>query len=157
MPTGLTEEQYQRVLAILWEGKEISALQSAVELHQLAWNWNWDDSRDVPGQIIRHPLCDRSTALLIYWRAGPRWFYQFATRDEVAAKADWGLDDYDLIKEIEKRYLAGVYTQAGIAFDPSNENGYNWTTSYKDLESKQTIPEMLKMPSPGRVLDRAAF
>jgi hypothetical protein len=156
--TGLTDDQYQRVRAIVRGDRDgIDTLQTAVELHQLAWNWNWDDLQDVPRQIIRHPLCDRGTALLIYWRAAPRWYYQFANRDEVASKHAWSLPHYDLVKEIEERYVAGGYSQGEIAFDPSNDEGIDWIAEYEDEESKQLIPDIMNEPSPGRRLDRGHF
>jgi hypothetical protein len=156
--TGLTDDQYERVRAIVRGDRDgIDTLQTAVELHQLAWNWNWDDSQNIPLQIVRHPLCDRGTALLIYWYAGPRWYYQFANRDEVAAKKAWSLPHYDLVKEIEERYIVGGYAQGEIAFDPSNDEGIDWIAEYEDEESKQVIPEIMKEPSPGRRLDRGRF
>jgi len=56
---------------------------SPEEWHQVACNWNWDDGADELRWIIQQPTCDRGTALLVYWHGGPRYYAQYATRDEV--------------------------------------------------------------------------
>src|SRR5712691_6236599 len=43
------------------------------EWHQVAWNWNWDSGVEALQWIIRQPMCDRGTALLVYWMGGPRY------------------------------------------------------------------------------------
>jgi hypothetical protein len=81
---------------------------SPEEWYRVAWNWSWDNGLDELRWIIRQPTCDRGTALLVYWGTGPRYFAEYATRDEVP----WHeLEGYDLAMEVERRYLAGAYTR----------------------------------------------
>jgi Domain of unknown function (DUF4274) len=117
--------------------------------HQVAWHWNWDSGVEPLQWIIRQDTCDRGTALLIYWKGGPRYLAQYAERGEVP---EYTVEDYDLVREIEAAYLAGRYTQTQIAFDPQNDLGYDWTAEYVDQPSRHPIPERMYMTTPGRQL-----
>src|SRR5690349_14309970 len=89
--TGLNQNQYELLAKIFWPEEEnerswkklFRQITSPEELHQLAWNYNWDDGIEIPFWVIRQSFCDRGTALLLYWRASPRWFYQYSSRNEV--------------------------------------------------------------------------
>jgi uncharacterized protein DUF4274 len=115
--------------------------------HQVAWSWNWDAGEEPLLWIIRQPNCDRGTALLIYWYAGPRYLAQYASRDEVPS---YEVEGYDLVMEIEAAYLAGRYANVQIAFDPHDDRGYDWTAEYADKPYRRQIPEHMYMASPGR-------
>lgn len=159
--TGLTKEQYQRILDIFWEDDATYQwLDSTVELHQFAWSYNWDDGPEIPLWIIRHPHCDRATALLIYWRASPHWYAQYASREDVDDPdygPHWDLLTYDLIREIEERYVSGSYTSQTIHFDPTNFEGYDMTEDRYGLEAKREIPQIMYEPTPGIKLKKAHF
>lgn len=119
--------------------------------HQVAWSWNWDAGTEPLQWIIRQPNCDRGTALLIYWHAGPRWMAQYASRDEAPSYQHEG---YDLIMEIEAAYLAGRYTNTQISFDPRDDLGYDWTAEYADQPYRRPIPQQMYFASPGRKVAR---
>jgi len=187
---ALTEEEKFRVQQIFDGNEEITALTNSVELHQFAWNYNWgDDNWVYLNWIVRNPLCDKGTALLLYWKHVPRWYYGKYGRWERERKSDrtqfyaewadfrknysqafakreefekyYGKEyvkkPYDLLKEIEEKYLDGFYTLQNISFDPTNDNGYNWTNDYNDMELKQEIPAEMKIASPGSVPIREYF
>jgi hypothetical protein len=130
---------------------------SPEEWHQVAWSWNWDNGVEELRWIIRQPTCDRGTALLVYWYGGPRYFAQYASRDEVP---EYQLEEYDLVMEIERRYLAGAYLRQEIAFDPhdddggADERGFDWTLEYVDLPNRHPISEAMKHASPGHLVGR---
>ncbi|HEX9414580.1 MAG TPA: DUF4274 domain-containing protein, partial [Ktedonobacterales bacterium] len=119
--------------------------------HQVAWNWNWDSGGDVLRWIIRQSTCDRGTALLVYWYGAPRYFAQYTTRDEVP---EHELAGYALVREIERRYLAGAYTRQEIAFDPRHDERYDWTADSADIPNRRPIPELMLVASPGRTVER---
>src|SRR5215207_4128317 len=81
-------------------------LNTPEKLHDFATHYNWDDGFEVPKWIINNPLCDRGTALMMYWHANPQYFCKYATRNEVPSMG-WNLQHYDLIREIEEKYLSG--------------------------------------------------
>jgi hypothetical protein len=45
------------------------------ELHQFAGNYNCDCGAEGLRRVIRHPHCDRGTALMVFWRLGPGWYF----------------------------------------------------------------------------------
>jgi hypothetical protein len=122
-----------------------SVLQDPVELHALAYNWNWDGGLETLFAIVRHPLCDRGTALLVYWYTSPVWVYRtYADESEVAGPYE--RQQYRLIKEIESRYTEGFYQNQGIRFDPNTD----WPEPYRGEALKQPIPTLLLEASPGK-------
>ena len=90
------------------------------ELHAFADAYNWDQGEHVFFELIKNPMCDAGTALLIYWRAGPEWHLQFTDRTELH-EADATM--LDLINEIERRYLADDFKSKRIPFDPAEYVG----------------------------------
>ncbi len=81
-------------------------------------------------KVIAHPLGDLGTALLIYWRATPRWYLQYNDRSEVP---DHERDSFDLIAEIEQKVKDGGFRTRSQPFDPRNDLGTDCTTSYEDI------------------------
>lgn len=123
--------------------------------HQVAWSWNWDAGTAQMQWIIRQPNCDRGTALLVCWYAGPRYLAQCASRDEVRS---YVLEGYDLVMEIETAYVAGSHTNAQLAFDPHDDCGYDWTADYADEPNRRRIPDQVYVASPGsKVAPQGAF
>ncbi len=122
--------------------------------HQVAWNWNWDGGVEVLKWIISQPQCHKGTALLVYWYGGPRYDSQFASAEEVPT---FIRETYDLVREIEEKYLAGFYTSDGIKFDPHADEGIDWTAEYADIEPKVAIPEIMYEPSGGETVKRESY
>lgn len=110
------------------------------EWHKIASGWNWDAGVEPLDWIIRQPQCDQATALLIYWKGGPGFLAQYGSRHEVPSHA---LANYDLVKEVERRYVAGFYTRHEIAFDPRKHSGLDWTQEYPDVKKAIPIPEKM--------------
>ena len=121
------------------------------EWHQVAWNWNWDSGVEALQWIIRQPMCDRGTALLVYWMGGPRYLAQYTERTEVP---HYSLEHYDLLMEIERGYLTGRYTGAEIAFDTHDDEGHDWTGEYADIPYRRPIPQPMYAASPGHKVAR---
>jgi hypothetical protein len=107
----------------------LAQVESPEELHAYASEFNWDCGCEEMRDVIRHPLCDLGTALLIYWHAAPSWFLQYADRSEVG---EHEIDTLTLIEEIEQRVRDQQYKTASQPFDPRNDRGTDWTTLYDD-------------------------
>jgi hypothetical protein len=145
----LTHDQRKRIIyALEFLNREYTLITSE-EVHHYAWHYNWDDGDAAMRQLIDHPAIDKGTVLLIYWRASPGWFRQFATRDEVD---DWAQSDYDLIKEIEQRFATNAFVYQSIRYDPTDDRGSNRTDGYTDIEIKQEIPVLMYQVTPGDVI-----
>lgn len=119
--------------------------------HQVAWGWNWDSGHETLQWIIRQPTCDCGTALLVYWKGGPRYYAQYTTRAEVP---EYEIAGYDLVIDIERAYLAGAYTRQEIAFDPHNDEGQDWAAEYSTTPNRRPIPALMYIASPGRHVER---
>lgn len=145
----LNEATRERLITSLRDGN-ISALESAEELHVFAVNWNWDWGIKPLLEIIRSQLCDKGTALLIYWYCSPVAFYKRHQSQESV------LDDYErriykLMKEVEQKYSQGFYTHQTIEFNPAKD----WQEPYGGEELKQPIPTIMFEPTPGQTINKA--
>src|SRR5689334_7803455 len=49
----------------------LAAVRSPKVLHLVASAYNWDDGFEIPFAILRSPLCDFGTALMLFWHAEP--------------------------------------------------------------------------------------
>lgn len=109
-------------------------IESSVELHCLAVNLNWDqgESRG-PQLVIDHDLCDKGTALTLYWLAEPqsREYHD----DEMLSFLD----------SLADRYIGGRFATAMIAFDPIAF----LKSSYKERVDTSLVPEEMRKQTPG--------
>ena len=127
---------------------EVEKLESPTELHEFVLHYNWDDGVEIPRAIINNKHCDRGTALMIYWLAGPGYLYQYGDREEISRQHEITL--YDLIKEIEEKYISGFYQNKKVLFNPrydSKNDEYDHTQAYDDIHRKQEIPNEMFEPS----------
>jgi len=121
------------------------------KLHNFAVHYNWDDGFEIPKWIINNPLCDRGTALMMYWHARPQYFCKYPTRDEVP-RTGWNLQHYDFLREIEEKYLGGFYKHQTIFFNPRHDmsdgmEGYDWTQENDDEPQHTSLPAEMFEPS----------
>jgi hypothetical protein len=113
-------------------------LMNAKQLHELAHQWNWDNGLTVLQKIIENPQCSIGTACLIYWRGSPHYFRKFTDPNEIPY---YNRENYDLLEQIEKRMAAGFFIHYGIAYDPRNDEGSDFTRcKYKPSLMKRDIP-----------------
>lgn len=113
-------------------------------------------------------MCDKGTALLLFWKSAPGFLYQYGSEEEIEKELEkaneifavllkGNLKYYIFVREIEKKYLAGFYTNQNIKFDPRNNQGSDHTTRYSDITLKREIPEELLKASPGIAPERESF
>lgn len=48
--------------------REIARLNDPDSLYYFIWHYNWNDGLAIPQAVLDHPTCDRSIALLIFFR-----------------------------------------------------------------------------------------
>jgi len=120
----------------LWQFFE--TVTDAEELHLYADGFNWDTGVEELRRVTRHPLCDRGTALLIYWRGGPGWYAQYSDRAEIR-NADEA-DGYDLSHEIERLIIQGRFATYRFHYDPTNDRGTDLTRGPSDVPQVRQIP-----------------
>ena len=119
------------------------------ELHVFANTWNWDKGTWALEEILRNPACEGATALMLYWRARPEYYLQFA--DRTALEADpaqaGNLEGFDFLTQLETRYLAGAFPVRAITFDPADPDD-NLVGVYDDLRDKfvRQLPPVMYAP-----------
>lgn len=122
----------------------------------LARGWRFDNPPKVIKWIAQQPDTDRGTILRLYWMMDPGYGKQFATIDECAEGHRWYVEEYDIIKTIERNYAEGFYRNERYAFDPGNDGckqGYDWTKTLEGYTMKDDIPQEMFIPTNGTVAD----
>lgn len=154
----LTSEQRERVRFVLenepMDALHMDVLQSPLELHQFAINYNCNAGFRPLRWLIRSPLCDKGTALYVYWQLGDVVWTAPEDRD-VGREEDW--DAAGLIAELETRFAAGFYQHQEIAFDPRGWLEWNRIDEYRWQKARQagtlTFPEEMLQATPGEEVD----
>ncbi|MFO0618041.1 MAG: DUF4274 domain-containing protein [Polyangiaceae bacterium] len=103
----------------------------------LARAHNWDEGAALPARMIASPTCDLGTALRLFWRAGAGFLQQWADEDEVPPvhRRLW-----PLVRDIERRVLAGAFTSGRVAFDVEEENDYEELAH----RFKRRVPDVMR-------------
>ena len=127
-----------------WESEEeksrfFETITDAEELHLYADGFNWDTGVEGMRRVIQHPLCDRGTALLIYWRGSPGFFARFASRTETTNPDQ--AEHFDLLLEIEQKVIAGHFPSRRFHYDPKKDKGKDMTARHNTVPRKRTIPQ----------------
>lgn len=114
------------------------------EWHQVADQWNWDQGSDPLRWIAEQPDCDAATALVIFWRASPDYFWSGpSTKEEWVASGEYfNADDYDMIRAILERFRGVGYSRQELAYDPL-EDGF---ASRSDVENSKKHPALTIEP-----------
>jgi len=126
----LDDAQSDRVRAFCEQGADVATLQTPAELFYAANRWNWDDGLDGPRALLSHPDFPRAAALLLYWNGGYDILTDCGTVEEAEEEFQAG-DVFVLLMALEAAVIAGLPTH-GIAYDPSNDGGTDWTSEGRD-------------------------
>jgi len=158
MTPSFTPQQLHRLANAIWCGYEdlcdsptatsadfnerccqfIREMESAAELHVFISNYNWDDGEVPIHEVLKHPHCDRGTALFIYWLAA----------DVFTAGRPTEHPEYSLALEIERRMLSDGFPSAQIRYDPSEHEHF-----VVKVKAVHPLPEIMTVPTPGEPLD----
>ncbi|HEX4797434.1 MAG TPA: DUF4274 domain-containing protein [Humisphaera sp.] len=108
----------------------LGQIETPEELHEFVDRWNWDGGTKPIQRALAHPLCDRGTALMVYWRMEPIFFLtpDHDTREKVTAKL-WpdAVVHWDMLRELERRLAANQFRTAQVPYDPTNDRGRDRT------------------------------
>lgn len=116
------------------------------EWHQFVQNYNFDSGLEPFEWLINQKVCDRGTALCLYWNLNPEYFCDKIKIPTVDNKSMFE-QNYKLITEIEKKYLDGFYNSELFLFDPKND----FITSDTNLSC---IPKIMQERTNGILFDR---
>jgi hypothetical protein len=108
----------------------------------LAEIYNWDDGVEVMRWIIESPKCDKGTALSIFWKAEPYYYFE-KSESEIE---DYEKDCFLLLRRIVEKFNNKEFKKSNLKFDPTErENRIDWTKQ----NSEWNIPEEMKKPTKG--------
>ena len=117
------------------------SITNPVELHLIAGNYNWDDGAEVLSWIVDSLICDKATAVMIFWHAQPSFFTQFKNKEE----AEWEAEVYTLVHKIMENLEKGLYKTNLISYNPqTDQKAENVDETYPN--AKWLIPDYLKQP-----------
>lgn len=128
--------------------------------HQVASDWNWGSGEDALRWIIEQPKCDKATALLIFWRGEPSYYWTEATNRD-GLKAAGALGDggvYDMLVAIVARWKAGRFTRAELSYDPSQDVCASTSDVTRSANHPAlAITEEMIQPIMGREVERGDY
>jgi hypothetical protein len=93
------------------------------EWHQVASGWIWGSGEDALRWIVGQEQCDKATALLIFWRGEPNYYWEAAS-DRGAREAAGALvarDAYDMLVQIVIRWKSAGFACAELHYDPKTD------------------------------------
>lgn len=121
-------------------------------LHKCVANYNWDGGFGPMRRAIRHPKCDLGTAMMVFWRCDPRFYYEAVCEGDFKSVESGGA--WNLVREVISKVRRGHYKTAGLSFNPSNDSGADWTEGKKSPEAIG-VPGFMCVPvRPGRKDER---
>jgi hypothetical protein len=121
------------------------------ERHTFVRRTNYDDATSRIRAVLDDPTTDRATALAAYWMLGAGYHARYASADEAL---DYERPTWELLRTVEDRYAAGFYADHGIGFDPTDDDGEDWTTEYDgDAPVARPVPETMLRAVAGEEVD----
>jgi hypothetical protein len=126
-----------------WE-REFAAISSPEELFLYASESHPAQEPAEWRRLLDSPHCDQGTALVIFWRNSPVYYYG----DEPAGGWSHDRERYELVREIAERCRTGGYPSAVVRFDPAAFQGFSFLDGHapQDLER---VPVHMRLPSSG--------
>lgn len=115
------------------------------EWHQFVLNYNFDAGLEPFEWLIKQKVCDKGTALCLYWQLNPDYFCD-AKKIPTAENKSMFEQDYSILKEIENKYIEGFYDSELFAFDPKD-----FITSKTDISC---IPKIMHEKTSGILFEQ---
>ena len=110
----------------------------------LAGRYNWDDGFAVPAAIADHALCDRATALLLFWRSDAIVAFDY---EEVSGG---GEDWLRFCKSLTARLLRDEFPNGPNSFDPEISQSQRYSFDKHGIPSVLLDPVIAKNGTGGR-------
>lgn len=93
LPEDQSREEYMEVQREMDMDKEyfLKNTNSPEELHVFVQHHNWDDGINPIFKVIENKVCDRNTALLVFWLAQPTYYQQFDAKNLAPRDKEWNM------------------------------------------------------------------
>jgi len=101
------------------EGEKSYKKLTSEEWHQFVQNYNYNSGNEPFEWLIKQKICDKGTALCLYWHLQPDFYCNSENTDTYSKNSTD--NNYTLIKEIETRFTEGFYERELLSFDPKRD------------------------------------
>ncbi len=127
------------------DGRSPVDFETTEELRRFAQKYsNWGDFPTLLFEVIRNPKCDKGTALHVFWSSDPVSFFELYADEEEALKAgEYSRDYYQLLVELQEKYVEGFYLESDFYVDPEKETGGDFISD----KLKTQIADIMRRPS----------
>jgi hypothetical protein len=123
-------------------------LVGAEELHQFVHHYNWDGGIRALQRTLKHPACDRGTALMMFWLSEPTYAYErYASIDEAVIARDVNLESLRFAEEVLHALRVDKFATRRIGYIPPSPIG----------QFKRPFGEAVMLPSPGEPQPRQSL
>lgn len=109
LPEGTSDRKFRSVEKKMNEEMDefLVSCKSPAELHHFVLCYNWDMGLGRMLSVVKNQVCDRNTALLIFWRGSPTYYQLFDYRDVQNGQCDE--KGWNLVTEIKRRIHQGLH------------------------------------------------
>ena len=116
---------------------------------------NYDDGNDLAEWMASHPRLDRASALALFWYSQPGFMQEYPSEDDVPDVARGG---WRIVHRLQGRLTGGELVDGGIAFDPRDDDGQDWTGEARNgADAAWQIPEELFRAVPGQEINTGDY
>lgn len=121
--------------------EEFEQLKTAEELHRVVEQYNWGEGRKLMQWVIESPLCDKGTALLVFWRNGPIFYTKFSEDPK-----GWMSDGYKLAMQILDLWENNHFSEGLISYDPIKDFA---AETDEESQGAWEIPQSMRLATKG--------
>ena len=114
------------------------AARSPDDWHRYADMYNWDVRLEPLYWIVSQPECDRATATMLFWKGEPTG-YDWWECEEKLGDSSYAVEP--LLQHIARRFNAGTYTRAEIAYDFLQAGGGGLNAEYDEMVRKGRLDD----------------
>lgn len=120
------------------------------EVHYFVSEFSWGIDLTVLTWIIDSELCDKGTALMLFWRPCPNFYTRYATQAE--ADSDHFGFIHRVLRKIMSNWESGFYVNQRIAYDPRLDINVGSGEFIQEPNAKWAIPDYMREPILGEDL-----
>jgi len=112
---------------------------NAEKIYLKAEFYNWDLGIDFLKKLLLDKDCDKATAMLVYWRSDPEFYYGYESENDIP---EWSRNGYQLMKAVEQSILNDEFPEL-ISYEADADR------IPKDINVFNKIPKKMFLPSVG--------
>ena len=143
LPKDTSDEEFEKMLKKMnrERNKFLKNCISPEELHLFAEAYNWDNGVGSMQSVIESRVCDRNTALLVFWRGSPTFYQQYDYGD-IQNRSPSEREGWQLVRRIRNGIYAGGINRGRLMPRLMPET-YKNETSEQTKDAKWDIHDLM--------------